>query len=365
MNKTVFYIVCGLTFGAVAALVVSFGQFHLSSRPMSYADAVSKAAPSVVNIYTTKITQSFNHNYSNDPFLNYFLNQRQKRFQQKRELSLGSGVIVNREGFILTNYHVINDADEILVLLYDGRETLAQIIGTDKETDLAVLKINLDNLAAIDFSKLELLRVGDPVLAIGNPYGFGQTVTAGIISAIGRYGLNLNTYENFIQTDAAINVGSSGGALINSRGQLVGINSAIYSQTGGSQGIGLAIPIDIATKVMTDIIRHGQVIRGWLGLEVTQLNPSLSSRLGILQTSGVIITNIYQNGPADQAGLKPGDIITSIDGKEIRSGQDGLLEVANIQPEKTIGIEIIRDNQTISMSLTVGIRPSVENQISN
>lgn len=360
MLKTGYYIFFGLIFGITAAWFVTQNQKDQGPQIVSFADAVSKAAPSVVNIYTTKITQTETRKYSNDPFLDYFLNQRQKRLQQKRELSLGSGVIVNNKGFILTNYHVIKDAQEILLLFSDGREALAQVIGTDKETDLAVLKVNLNNLKAIDFSELKLLRVGDPVLAIGNPYGFGQTVTAGIISAMGRYGLNLNTYENYIQTDAAINVGSSGGALVNSRGQLVGINSAIYSQTGGSQGIGLAIPIDIATKVMTDIIRHGQVIRGWLGLEVTQLNPTLSNKLGIQQTSGVIITKIHLTGPADQAGLTSGDIILSIHDKEILSGQAGLLEVANLEPGKMINIEIIRNNQTMMISVVVGIRPSLD-----
>lgn len=354
--KFIHSIILGLVFGALIAFTSTLLLYK--SSPASLADAASKAAPSVVNIYTTKITQIPNLS-TNEGLLDYFSNQRQKRYQQKRELSLGSGVIISRQGFILTNFHVIKNAQEILVLTYDGREALATITGIDRETDLAVLKIHLDNLVAVDIGDLNNMRTGDPVLAIGNPYGFGQTVTSGIISAMGRYGLNINTYENFIQTDAAINIGSSGGALVNSKGELIGINSAIYSQTGGSQGIGLAIPIDIATKVMTDIIRHGQVVRGWLGLEVTQLTPALASQLNLQQTSGVIITNTHSNGPAERAGLIPGDIIISIDKKPIKNGQEGLLEVANIEPGKDIDVKIIRNNQTLTISLIVGVRPSL------
>lgn len=352
------YILLGLVFGALVALLNIF-PFHIPSfNSASLADAASKAAPSVVNIYTTKITQNAQPQNSND-LLDYFYDQRQKRYQQKRELSLGSGVIINNKGYIITNYHVISNAEEILVLTADGRETLAGIAGIDKETDLAVLKIQMDNLIAADIGNLNAMRVGDPVLAIGNPYGFGQTVTSGIISAKGRYGLNLNTYENFIQTDAAINIGSSGGALINNKGELIGINSAIYSQTGGSQGIGLAIPIDIAAKVMTDIIRHGQVIRGWLGLEVTQLTPAIANKLQLQQTSGIIITHTHRNGPASRAGLLAGDMIISIDQKDIRNGQEGLLEVANLEPGKSIDVEIIRNNAKQTVPVIVGVRPTL------
>ena len=354
--KSLPYILAGLIFGALIA-VIGLLVRQQAYQNYSFADAASKAAPSVVNIYTTKITPV--NETLNNKLPDYFFNQRQRRFQQKRELSLGSGVIINAKGFILTNLHVINNAEEILVLTHDGREALASITGIDRETDLAVLKVKLDKLVAIDIGNLDELRVGDPVLAIGNPYGFGQTVTAGIISAKGRYGLNLNTYENYIQTDAAINIGSSGGALINTHGELIGINSAIYSQTGGSQGIGLAIPIDIATKVMTDIISHGQVIRGWLGLEVTQLNAALAQQLHFKQSAGVIITNIHANGPAANAGLLPGDIITSIDQKPIRSGQEGLLEVANLEPGKKIDVEIIRNNVRKTVPVMVGVRPSL------
>lgn len=361
MKNLVIYILAGLAIGSATGWLTTY--LKNTDEPLqlvSFADAVSYAAPSVVNIYTQKTTHELQRSKTNDPLLNFFFNQQNRRYKQKRELSLGSGVIVHKQGFILTNYHVIQDADEILVLLYDGRETLARVIGKDTETDLAVLQIDLPDLQPIKTGDLEKLRVGDPVLAIGNPYGFGQTVTAGIVSAMGRYGLNLNTYENFIQTDAAINNGSSGGALINGRGQLIGINTAMYSRSGGSQGIGLAIPIDIASKVLTDIIRHGEVIRGWLGLEVTQLNANIANRLGIQRTSGVVITNTYRQGPAEAAGLLPGDIIISIDNKKIVSGQDGLLEVANLQPGDIVRTEVIRNNQTQVIDVAVGTRPSLD-----
>lgn len=353
--KALHYIVLGLIVGALTGWLVIMQPQQQPLQFVSFADAVSRAAPAVVNIYTTKVTSAPEH--PNNPALDFFYNQQQQRYERRRELSLGSGVIVHNSGFIVTNYHVIRDAEEILVLLYDGRDALARVIGIDRETDLAVLKIELENLTAIAPAKTDNLRVGDPALAIGNPYGFGQSVSAGIISATGRYGLNLNTYENFIQTDAAINIGSSGGALINHKGELIGINTAIYSQTGSSQGIGLAIPVDIVGKVMMDIIRYGQVVRGWLGLEVTQLNANIAARLGIRLTSGVLITSTHREGPAEIAGLVAGDVIISIDGKRIDTGQEGLLEVANITPGKVISVEIVRNNQTYVLPITVGMRP--------
>lgn len=357
--KAAHYIILGLLAGTLAGLLAS-GLFKPAVyQPVSFANAVSAAAPAVVNIYTTKIKPGHSEQPRRDPLLDFFFQQPQTDIARQREISLGSGVIIHHDGFILTSHHVIKNAEEILVLLYDGRDAMARVIGIDPETDLAILKIDLAGLSAIELADLQSLRVGDPALAIGNPYGFGQTVTSGIVSAIGRYGLNLNTYESFIQTDAAINVGSSGGALINQHGQLIGINSAIYSQTGSYQGIGLAVPVDIATRVMRDIIRHGQVIRGWLGLEVTQLNSALARQLGIQQTSGVIITNVYRSGPAHQAGLHPGDIIISIHGQMIEHGHSGLMKVANLPPGEVIQVEFIRNNQTRVKSLTVGTRPQL------
>lgn len=353
--KVIHYIFLGLITGAIIGWIMSDTDNYRHYTSVSFADAVSRAAPAVVNIYTTKVMDK--RTDKQQPQRNDFFYQQQQRLLQKRQLSLGSGVIMHKDGFIVTNYHVIRDAEEILILLYDGRDTLARIVGIDKETDLAVLKIDLPNLTAITPAKNDRLRVGDPALAIGNPFGFGQSVTAGIISAVGRYGLNLNTYENFIQTDAAINIGNSGGALINHKGELIGVNAAIYSQNGSAQGIGLAIPSDIVSKVMLDLIRYGQVIRGWLGLEVTQLNSNLAARLGIRQTSGVLITSTYYRGPAELAGLLPGDVIISINNKHIDSGQEGLLEVANLAPGKSVVVEIIRDNQTQIVPIIVGIRP--------
>ncbi|CAA0114497.1 Serine endoprotease DegS [BD1-7 clade bacterium] len=345
-------IIAGLLIGALAAFFVGYKGNSTPTNVPTFANAVAIAAPSVANIYTTK--------HSEQPAAStdsYASRQRQKRLQTRRELSLGSGVIVDDAGLIITNLHVIKDADEILVLLYDGRNALARVVGTDRATDLAILQIDLPNLKPAKIGNSEAMRVGDWVLAIGNPYGFGQSVTAGIVSAKGRYGLNLNTYEDYIQTDASINVGSSGGALINGYGELIGINSAIYSQTGGSTGIGLAIPIEIATKVLTDIVRYGQVIRGWLGLDVTGLNRVIAAQLGIDQTSGVIITDIQRGGPADKAGLRIDDIIIAINKEQITSGQEGLLKVANLEPGKEIEIGFIRDGKRSKTQAILGIRP--------
>jgi len=351
--KQLFAIFLGLFFGALlAASFLLYKNIKLNNPP-SFADAASKAAPSVVNIYTTKIKSSYTPNIAND----YYFTQRRMRLERKRELTLGSGVIVESSGLVLTNYHVIKDAEEILILAHDNRQAIASIIGVDADTDLAILKISLSNLKAIDFGDLKKMRVGDSVLAIGNPYGFGQTVSSGIISAIGRYGLNLNTYENFIQTDAAISVGSSGGALINSQGEMIGINSANYSQNGNASGIGLATPVDIAKKVTNDIIEFGYVVRGWLGIEVTQLTPAIANQLGLSTSSGIIITNIYPNGPAHQAQLQPGDIITSIDDNDISNGQEGMFEVANLPPGTTIKVRAIRKEKAFSTKVTVGTRP--------
>lgn len=348
----------GLLFGVLLAACFLLYQDMQLHNEHSLADAVSEAAPSVVNIYTTKIKATYTPNNIND----YYLNQRQLRLEKKRELSLGSGVIVDKAGLLLTNYHVIKDAEEILILTHDNRQALATILGVDIDTDLAILKITLPDLKAIKFGNLNTMRVGDSVLAIGNPYGFGQTVSSGIISAIGRYGLNLNTYENFIQTDAAISVGSSGGALINTQGEMIGINSASYSQNGTTSGIGLATPVDIAKKVANDIIQYGHVIRGWLGIEVTQLTPELAGQLNLKETNGIIITNIYANSPAFVAGLQPGDIITRIDNNTISNGQEGMLEVANLQPGRTIKVGVIRKDKTLNTQVKVGTRPTSTQQ---
>lgn len=332
-----------------------------SSRE-SYADAVARAAPSVVNIYTSKIVQSKSHPLQNDPVFRHFFGRPNMPMKERVLASLGSGVIASNDGYILTNHHVIKGADEILVALYDGRETLAKVVGNDPESDLAVLKITLDDIAAAPFGDTSQLRVGDIVLAIGNPYGFGQTVTQGIVSALGRYGLNLNTYENFIQTDAAINPGNSGGALIDIDGSLIGINSAIYSRTGGAQGIGLAIPAEAAHKIMNDIIDHGHAVRGWLGVEARQLPRQLAAKLAEQDRFGVLLSGIYADGPAAQSGLRAGDILLSVNGEPLHDGRDGMNTVANLMPGATANVEVLRGEEVIKRSITVGTRPApVEN----
>lgn len=353
MKQFFFYITAGLIFGAALAFAMQ-KLSHNDSLP-SYANAVNKAAPSVVNIYTTKMVArqtSGNQSHLNNLFLN-----NPKKAPQETQISLGSGVILHQQGFILTNLHVIEDAREILILLHDGRKALASIVGTDKDTDLAVLKIDVPDLQAVTLGNSEMTRIGDPVLAIGNPFGFGQSVTAGILSGKGRYGLNLNTYENFLQTDAAINIGSSGGALVNQYGDIIGINAALYSQSGGSQGIGLAIPIEIATKVLKDIIQHGQVVRGWLGLEVAQITPEIAAYFRLPVNEGIIISNVYTSSPAAIAGLRVGDILEQIGKTDIKNGHTGLLEVANLEPGEIINIQVLRKQQHLTLKVKVGIRP--------
>ncbi len=333
----------------------------MSQGPYSYAQAVKQAAPAVVNIYTSKTVKQKLPPQFNDPFFRYFLKRNNIRQKERVQRSLGSGVIINPNGYLLTNNHVISGADEILVLLQDGREALATVIGTDPESDLAVLKIGLDNLETITIGDPSQAMIGDVVLAIGNPYGFGQTVTQGIISATGRYGLRLSTYENFIQTDAAINPGNSGGALVDAQGKLLGINTAIYTKTGGSQGIGLATPSDLALRIMSDLIQYGKVIRGWLGIEVQALSPSAAQTYQLPFNNGVVITGTYQGGPADESGLQGGDIITLINGQPVGDGHAAMNFIAATRPGETVGIDILRDGKAINVSAVVGSRPEARN----
>ncbi len=325
--------------------------------PVSYSHAVEAAAPAVVNIYSQKRVTEKPHPYLNDPLFRQLFGKRLGVPRQRLETSLGSGVIISDKGYILTNNHVIREADAIQVALRDGRGASATIVGTDPETDLAVLKISLDNLPSITMSTDQKLRIGDVVLAIGNPFGVGQTVTMGIVSATGRTQLGLNTFENFIQTDAAINPGNSGGALINATGQLVGINTAIFSRSGGSQGIGFAIPVDIAKGVMEQIIEHGYVIRGWLGIEVRAINPAIAKAFGIKQMQGAIITGVFRDSPAAAAGLRAGDFVIRIADEpvnDIRAMRD---HIASIRPGETVEILLLRDNQLIRKEIIAGERP--------
>lgn len=328
--------------------------------PVSYAAAVENSAPAVVNINTAKVVSVRRHSFLNGPLFERFFGRSLDDLitpQQRVETSLGSGVIMSDSGYILTNHHLIEGADEIQVSLRDGRTASASVIGKDPETDLAVLKLDLENLPAITVGQSEGLRIGDVVLAIGNPFGFGQTVTMGIVSATGRTKLGINTFENFIQTDAAINPGNSGGALIDANGNLVGINTAIYSRSGGSQGIGFAIPVSLAQNVLQDIIQHGRALRGWLGIEARAITPELARSLGLLDTRGVLVVGILRDGPAHQAGLQPGDVILTIDDKTIAEAADALLAISSRKPGSRIKLHITRNDIELDLEAVAIERP--------
>lgn len=331
---------------------------NLQIGPVSYASAVEIAAPAVVNVYTTKVITERVNPLFNDPFFRDFFGRRLAP-RKRLENSLGSGVIASSSGYILTNNHVIAGADEIQVALRDGRSVQAKLVGSDPESDLAVLKIDLENLPSITFAQSDVIRVGDVVLAIGNPFGVGQTVTMGIISATGRNRLGINTFENFIQTDAAINPGNSGGALINAYGHLIGINTAIFSKSGGSQGIGFAIPLSIASNIMQQIIETGHAIRGWLGIEVQDISPALAESFGLADTKGVIVAGVLRNGPADKMNLRPGDIMTEVDGKAIIDSRSVMNMIAMVKPNSNISVKILRRGKEIILKGDVGVRPSV------
>lgn len=328
------------------------------SGPFSYSDAVKQASPAVVNIYTSKIIEQRAHPLLQDPAFRQFFGYNGVPRQQRLQSSLGSGVIVSADGYVLTNNHVIAGADEIKVALKDGRETIAQVVGTDPETDLAVLSIQLPDLPVITIAPSDDIEVGDVVLAIGNPFGVGQTVTMGIVSATGRDQLGINTFEDFIQTDAAINPGNSGGALINPRGELLGINTAIFSKSGGSQGIGFAIPSNLSRQIMIDIIREGSVVRGWLGVEVQELTPALANSFGFRIGRGILIAGLLRNGPAHLAGMQPGDIITHVEGDAVISGRSTMNRIAQKRPGEKIDITVFRSGETLSLSAEVGRRPT-------
>ena len=329
---------------------------RMQEGPVSYAEAVTTASPAVANLYTTKFVNKPAHPLFEDPQFRKFFGDNLPK-QRRMESSLGSAVIMSPEGYLLTNNHVVADADQIVVALKDGRETLARVIGSDPETDLAVLKIDLQDLPFIILGRSDNIRIGDVSLAIGNPFGVGQTVTMGIISATGRNQLGLNTYEDFIQTDAAINPGNSGGALVDAYGNLIGINTAIFSKSGGSQGIGFAIPVKLAMEVMQAIIEHGQVIRGWLGIEVQPLTPELAESFGMDGRPGIVVAGIYRDGPAQKAGLQPGDLILSIDGEAAGDGRRSMNQVARAKPGEKIRIDILRNGKPLQLSAEIGIRP--------
>lgn len=328
----------------------------LPPSPGSYRAAAAQAMPAVVNVLTTKAPRR-KHPLTRDPFFKKFFGDRDRDGDDDDQSSLGSGVIVSAQGYILTNNHVVDAADEIQVVLADGRKAAAKVVGTDPETDLAVIKVDLDKLPVIVLGHAEQAKVGDVVLAIGNPFGVGQTVTMGIISALGRNNLHINNFENFIQTDAAINFGNSGGALIDTNGNLLGINSAIYSQTGGSVGIGFAIPVTTAKTVMESIIASGHVVRGWIGVESQEITPELADSFGLKVQSGAIIAGVVRNGPADKGGMKPGDILLSVEGKAVNDTNDMLNLIAQLPPGEKATMRVLRKSRETDLAITVGKRP--------
>lgn len=327
------------------------------SPAMGLSAAAQKAMPTVVNIFTSTTIKNPVNPFMDDPRFKFFFGD-EFDTEPQTSSSLGSGVIVSPDGYILTNHHVVEAADQIEVALSDGRKAKAHVIGSDPETDLAVIKIELPGeLPAITFGHPEKARVGDMVLAIGNPFGVGETVTMGIVSALKRDHLGINTFENFIQTDAAINPGNSGGALVDGNGNLIGINSAIYSPSGGSLGIGFAISASTAKKTMEQIIQHGSVTRGWIGAGVQELTPELAESFRLGNIKGVLVTEVVRRSPADQAGIKTGDILVSIDNNAIDNWSSMLETVANLPPGKVVAIQLMRDGETISLQVKIGKRP--------
>lgn len=327
------------------------------SRPASFADAVERAQPAVVNIYTSKIVTRSYHPLYDDPAFRRFFGMNEAPQRQRMQSSLGSGVIVSTSGYLLTNNHVIDGADEIRVSLQDGRETLAAIVGTDPETDLAVLYIEAPDLPTITLAASKNIRVGDIVLAIGNPFGVGQTVTEGIVSALGRNQNNISSFVDFIQTDAAINPGNSGGALIDSHGDLVGINTAIYTKTGASNGIGFAIPVDLAKQVLMAIVKDGEVVRGWLGIEPQMMTETLAKALNVKYTHGLLVAGVFKDGPAYRSGVLPGDIITHINDAEVNDPKAAMGLITSSKPGTGVKLRIKRQGEELDVIPTVEARP--------
>jgi serine protease DegQ len=323
----------------------------------SFADAAQKSLSSVVNIFTSKQVRTPPNPLMNDPlFRRFFGNPHEDRTQ--RVANLGSGVIVSADGYIVTNHHVIEAAEEIQVALPDGRKLDAKVVGSDPETDIAVLRVAQNGLAPITFSRPDSLRVGDMVLAVGNPFGVGQTVTMGIVSALGRSHLGINTFENYIQTDAAINPGNSGGALVDSAGNLVGLNTAIFSRSGGNLGIGFAIPVSILRQVMDQIVRHGTVVRGWVGIEVQDISPDIADSFALASTQGALIAGVLRGGPADRSGIRPGDVLVAVDGHQVADSTSLLQLISALNPGNSAKLKLVRDRVEMSLSVKVERRPA-------
>lgn len=373
-RSSVVFVAQSMVLGLAIAFLVLFLRPHLLARrvvivraaeaqipqvtgPVSYAAAVERAAPAVVNINTASVTTYQPEPFLNDPFFQQFFGNQAPAPERRVEASLGSGVIVSGAGYILTNFHVVKNAQEIEVFLKDGRKSPAKLVGADPASDLAVIQIPLHHLPVITFGNSKTLKVGDVVLAIGDPFGVGQTVTMGIVSATGRNELGLSPFDNFIQTDAAINPGNSGGALINATGAIVGINSAIYTRSGGYQGIGFAIPINLARNVFEQIIEHGHVVRGWLGMEAQSITPELADALHLKDTQGVIVAGVLRGGPADKAGLRPGDVIRSIQNVPVRDANQALRLISAQQPGTMVALRIWRHGQQLELHARAINRP--------
>ena len=344
---------------AVVQQAPSTGPLPPVAQGGSYHDAVQRAQPSVVNIFTSKEVRSPRHPLLNDPLFRRFFGEQP---QDERASSLGSGVIVSAAGYVLTNHHVVEAADEIEVALHDGKKLLAKVVGNDPETDLAVLRVDAENLPSITFGSSDALKVGDVVLAIGNPFGVGQTVTGGIVSALGRTGLGINTFENFIQTDAAINPGNSGGALVDAGGNLVGINTAIFSRSGGSMGIGFAIPVSTAKMVLEQIVRAGSVTRGWIGVEVQEITPPVAESFGLAETRGALIAGVLRGGPADRAGIRPGDVLLEVEGKPVSDPTSMLNLIAALPPGGSARMRVKRQGKDVDAQITIGRRPKPQSR---
>jgi serine protease DegQ len=327
----------------------------------TYADAAKKAMPAVVNIYTSKAVRARNP-LLDDSILRRYFPELAERAPSRRATSLGSGVIVSPDGYVLTNHHVIDGADDIEVVLADGRELHARVKGVDPESDLAVLKTDGDNLPTITFGSTDKLQVGDVVLAIGNPFGFGNTVTLGIVSALGRNHLGINRFEDFIQTDAAINPGNSGGALVDTAGNLIGINSTIFSQSGGSMGIGFAIPVSLARTVLAQIIKDGAVTRGWLGVEPQAITREAAQALALARTDGVLVRALQRDGPADRAGIQVRDVVVEVGGKPTPDVPQLLARIAELTPGTNARIKVVRDGRPLDVDVVVAKRPRIETQ---
>ena len=343
----------GATLGSTGISLIEAPTPPVTAVPVgSFRLAAQRASAAVVSINTSKAPDR--RPQANDPWFRFFFGE---QGSGQPQAGLGSGVIISPDGYILTNNHVVEGADEIEVVLNDSRRTQAKVIGTDPESDLAILKVGLDRLPVITLGNSDALQVGDQVLAIGNPFGVGQTVTSGIVSALGRNQLGINTFENFIQTDAAINPGNSGGALVDVNGTLMGINTAIYSRSGGSMGIGFAIPVSTAKLVLESIVRDGVVTRGWIGVEPAELSPELMEIFGVKAKRGVLITGVLQNGPAAQAGIRPGDVIVEVGGKKISAVSELLSQVAALKPGTAAGVRLLRRDEKVELKVTPGVRP--------